>query len=215
VRGERGPRRTCLAEPSYTRGPIRLHFPCLRFATRLFLLLHPMPREYSFRLAHRKAPPTIASTMESSNNSSACLQAACTVTPHCTPVRSLSLSLLSCFSPYYKVCFPYQNLPCPICIRSRRHLKMGRVLLTRTSSGYRAIKQAAFADLVPTPPRKSPMARLQFNGITPFLIYTICIVTLGPLLFGYHLVRLTTIFPLNMHSQTPGRTQCTSEGHHM
>ncbi|KIW71858.1 hypothetical protein, variant [Phialophora macrospora] len=34
------------------------------------------------------------------------------------------------------------------------------------------------------------MAPPQFNGITPFLIYTIVIVTLGPLLFGYHLGEL-------------------------
>ncbi len=65
-------------------------------------------------------------------------------------------------------------------------------MLTRTSSGYRAINQAASADLVPSDPPKSLMAPPQLSGITPFLVYTVYIVTLGPLLFGYHLVRLTS-----------------------
>src|ERR1700744_252534 len=66
---------------------------------------------------------------------------------------------------------------------------MGGAVLTRTSSGYRAIKQAGFAGLVPSSPPAGVMAPPQFKGITPYLIYTVYIGTLGPLLFGYHLVR--------------------------
>ena len=69
---------------------------------------------------------------------------------------------------------------------------MGRAMLTRTSSDCKAISQAASADLVPTDPPKSAMAPPQFIGITPYLIYTVYVVTLGPLLFGYHLVRLAS-----------------------
>ncbi|ETI26892.1 hypothetical protein G647_09991 [Cladophialophora carrionii CBS 160.54] len=67
---------------------------------------------------------------------------------------------------------------------------MGRAILTRTSSGYRAIKQAALPDPSPNPPQRSPMAPPQLSGLTPCLLCSIGIVTLGPLLFGYHLGEL-------------------------
>ncbi|KAJ9606203.1 Bifunctional purine biosynthesis protein PurH [Cladophialophora chaetospira] len=67
---------------------------------------------------------------------------------------------------------------------------MDRAVLTRTGSGYRAIKQADSSDFVPSDPPKAVMARPQFTGITPLLIYTVYVVTLGPLLFGYHLGEL-------------------------
>ncbi len=76
---------------------------------------------------------------------------------------------------------------------------MNRAMLTRTGSGHRATKQAALGDFISTDPPKDLMAPPQFTGITPFLIYTAYIVTLGPLLFGYHLVRLTSMTPCKIY----------------
>ncbi|KIW26382.1 uncharacterized protein PV07_09481 [Cladophialophora immunda] len=64
---------------------------------------------------------------------------------------------------------------------------MGRAVLTRASSGYGAHKQA---ELSPTLPPKGLMAGSKPRGSTFFLIYTVYVVTLGPLLFGYHLGEL-------------------------
>lgn len=73
-----------------------------------------------------------------------------------------------------------------------KQMKMSRALLTRTSSGYRALKQAAQADLAPIDSLGTLMAAPRwFDGITPSLIFAIYTATLGPLLFGYHLVGLT------------------------
>ena len=69
---------------------------------------------------------------------------------------------------------------------------MSRSMLTRTSSGYKAIKQAASAGFISTYNPPDIMDSAKSEGTTPFLIYTVYVATLGPLLFGYHLVRSMT-----------------------
>jgi hypothetical protein len=62
---------------------------------------------------------------------------------------------------------------------------MDRASLNRTSSGYSSLKQASSRDYAASL-SDSPMA--SSKRITPFLLYLVFIVTLGPLQFGYHLV---------------------------
>ncbi|OAP56006.1 hypothetical protein AYL99_10158 [Fonsecaea erecta] len=64
---------------------------------------------------------------------------------------------------------------------------MARAMLTRTSSGYGAHKQS---ELSLSLPPKGLMAPPKPRGFTLLLVYTVYIVTLGPLLFGYHLGEL-------------------------
>ncbi|KAJ9503504.1 Bifunctional purine biosynthesis protein PurH [Exophiala xenobiotica] len=64
---------------------------------------------------------------------------------------------------------------------------MDRASLNRTSSGYSSLKQASSRDYAASL-SDSPMA--SSKRITPFLLYLVFIVTLGPLQFGYHLGEL-------------------------
>lgn len=63
-------------------------------------------------------------------------------------------------------------------------------MLNRTSSGYKSLKQKSLGDVAiePSDDLMAPPART-----TPFLIYLAFIVTLGPLLFGYHLVSIGAV----------------------
>lgn len=62
---------------------------------------------------------------------------------------------------------------------------MERIVLNRASSGYRSLKQAESGEL---PPVGDKDLMAPSKRITPFLLYAVYFVTLGPLLFGYHLV---------------------------
>ncbi|OAL23623.1 hypothetical protein AYO22_06200 [Fonsecaea multimorphosa] len=64
---------------------------------------------------------------------------------------------------------------------------MDRGVLTRTSSGYRALKQT---ETSPPLPPKGLMDPPKAKGFTLLLLFSVYIVTLGPLLFGYHLGEL-------------------------
>jgi len=63
---------------------------------------------------------------------------------------------------------------------------MDRAMLNRTSSGYKSLKQQKSIEDVALEPSDDLMAPPP--RVTPFLIYLVFIITLGPLLFGYHLV---------------------------
>ncbi|KAK4936513.1 Bifunctional purine biosynthesis protein PurH [Elasticomyces elasticus] len=65
---------------------------------------------------------------------------------------------------------------------------MDRAMLNRTSSGYKSLKQQKSVEDVALEPSDNLMASPA--RVTPFLIYLVSIVTLGPLLFGYHLGEL-------------------------
>lgn len=53
------------------------------------------------------------------------------------------------------------------------------------------------------------MAFSQYK-VTPYLVYLVFITTLGPLQFGYHLVRQMRHSPTDIVNKSPGRTQCPS-----
>jgi hypothetical protein len=63
-------------------------------------------------------------------------------------------------------------------------------MLTMFNHREQTLKRADSTSLTPVASHNA-MPAPNFTGVTPFLIYTIFIVTLGPLLFGFHLVGVT------------------------